>query len=61
MGALSRSRTFLLMPKGLKVKIPTDLLGLTRIQFDPSDANVDDAVRFAVEELIAVITTKGPK
>jgi CRP/FNR family transcriptional regulator, cyclic AMP receptor protein len=61
MGALSRSRTFLLVPKNIKVKIPTDLLGLTCIQFDPSIENFDDAVRFAVEELVAIITTKGPK
>ena len=61
MGALTRSRTFLLVPEGFKVKIPTDLLGLTCIEFDPSAANVDDAVMYAVEELIGVITKKGPK
>jgi CRP/FNR family transcriptional regulator, cyclic AMP receptor protein len=60
-GALSRSRTFLLVPKGLKVKIPTDLLGLTCIQFDPDKTTVDESVQSVVEELIAVITTKGSK
>lgn len=61
MGALTRSRTFLLVPEGIKLKIPTDLLGLTCIEFDLSAENVDDAVMSAGEELIGVITKKGPK
>jgi predicted nucleotide-binding protein len=44
MGALSRSRTFLLAPMGRKVKIPTDLLGLTTLQFDPAASNPADLV-----------------
>lgn len=61
MGALSRSRTFILVPKASKVKIPTDLLGLTCLQFDPSSANVNDAISSAVKELIGIITINGPK
>ena len=61
MGALSRSRTFILVPRGAKVKIPTDLLGLTCLRFDPSSANVDDAVSSAIEELIGIIKKNGPK
>ena len=61
MGALTRSRTFLLVPEGIKVKIPTDLLGLTCVEFYPNIANVDDAVSSAVVELVGVITKKGPK
>lgn len=34
MGALSRFRTFLVIPKGTKVKLPTDLLGLNCIYYD---------------------------
>jgi predicted nucleotide-binding protein len=61
MGALSRSRTFMLVPVGGKVKIPTDLLGLTCLRFDLSAANVNAAVNSAVEELIVIITKNGPK
>jgi CRP/FNR family cyclic AMP-dependent transcriptional regulator len=35
MGALARSRTFLVVPRGLDVKIPTDLSGLTPIHYTP--------------------------
>jgi CRP/FNR family cyclic AMP-dependent transcriptional regulator len=61
MGALSRSRTFILVPRGVKVKIPTDLLGLTCLLFDPHPAKPGDAVRTAVGDLAAIIIKKGPK
>lgn len=61
MGALSRSRTFLLVPLGLKIKIPTDLLGLKCLQFDPTAANPADGIRAAINELIEIIAKKGPK
>jgi CRP/FNR family transcriptional regulator, cyclic AMP receptor protein len=61
MGALSRSRTFLLAPRGHKIKIPTDLLGLTTIQFDPSAPNPADMVGPALDELTKIIARMGPK
>jgi predicted nucleotide-binding protein len=61
MGALSRSRTFLLTPMGRKVKIPTDLLGLTTLQFDPAASNAADMVKTALDDLAKVIADKGPK
>jgi CRP/FNR family cyclic AMP-dependent transcriptional regulator len=61
MGALSRSRTFLLAPLGHKIKIPTDLLGLTTFQFDPSTPNPADMVGPAIDELTKIIAKMGPK
>jgi predicted nucleotide-binding protein len=61
MGALSRSRTFLLTPMGRKVKIPTDLLGLTTLQFDPAASNPADMVKTAIDDLTKIIADKGPK
>lgn len=61
MGALSRSRTFMLVPKGIKVKIPTDLLGITCLPFDPNPAKPSEAVGPVVNELAAIIAKKGPK
>jgi predicted nucleotide-binding protein len=61
MGALSRSRTFLLAPRGHKIKIPTDLLGLTTIQFDPAAPNPADMVRTALGEMTKIIAKMGPK
>jgi len=35
MGALSRERTFIVMPVGANVKIPTDLWGITHLSYNP--------------------------
>ncbi|MGB9235804.1 MAG: TIR domain-containing protein [Terriglobales bacterium] len=61
MGALSRSRTFLLAPRGRKIKIPTDLLGLTTLQFDPTALKRAQMVRPAIDELTKIIAKMGPK
>ena len=34
MGGLGRERTIVVMPRGVDLKIPTDLLGLTPITFN---------------------------
>lgn len=34
MGALSRRRTFMVVPDGVDLKIPTDLAGLTQLRYD---------------------------
>lgn len=61
MGDLSRSRTFILAPKGIKVKIPSDLFGLTCLEFDPPPAKPGDAVGTAVKDLAAIIIENGPR
>ena len=33
MGAISRERTYIVAPRGLDLKIPTDLLGVTTLPF----------------------------
>ena len=61
MGDLSRSRTFILAPKGIKVRIPSDLFGLTLLEFDPPPAKPGDAVGAAVTDLADIITKNGPR
>lgn len=61
MGALTRFRTFLLVPHGQKIKIPSDLIGLTLINFDPTPTDPAAAVKSAVEDLIRHIEKLGPK
>lgn len=61
MGALSRNRTFLVVPIGTKLKIPSDLLGLTCIQYDDSATDPAVAVKTAVQELADIIVEKGSK
>jgi predicted nucleotide-binding protein len=61
MGALSRGRTFLLVPRGAKVKIPTDLLGLTPLLYDSGEADISQAVKPAAHELLDIVSKKGSK
>jgi len=59
MGALTRKRTFMLVPCGVDLKIPTDLLGLTPLLYDP--AAPAGGIKKAGEELGATIIRLGPR
>jgi CRP/FNR family transcriptional regulator, cyclic AMP receptor protein len=63
MGALSRSRTFLLVPHDFKgkLKIPTDLLGLGLLVLKKDAMDAEDAVRQAALDLLDTVTKQGPK
>ncbi|MEX0805729.1 MAG: TIR domain-containing protein [Candidatus Binatia bacterium] len=61
MGALSRHRTFLVVPQGVDLKIPSDLLGLTLVRYDPKTAQIETGVARACEELVAAIKAMGSK
>jgi CRP/FNR family cyclic AMP-dependent transcriptional regulator len=61
MGALTRHRTFLLVPAGIKVKLPTDLLGINTIRYDTSAKTPEMAVAGAVKELIGLVQKMGPR
>ena len=61
MGALSRARTFLLVPRGVDVKIPSDLLGLTPLQYDPKEPDPAKAVSLPAGELVEIVGRKGAK
>ena len=39
MGAIGRQRTFLLVPRNIEVKIPTDLFGITPLYFEQGDSH----------------------
>jgi CRP/FNR family transcriptional regulator, cyclic AMP receptor protein len=36
MGPLGRQRTFMLIPRGVDIKLPTDVLGVTPVTYDPA-------------------------
>ena len=62
MGALTRSRSFMALPGDADVKIPTDLLGLTPLNYALGpERNFDVALGPVCEELRRVITSVGPK
>lgn len=60
MGALSRRRTFLVVPNGMGVKIPTDLLGMTTLRYDPAVDPIA-AAQPVLRELCAIIESLKAK
>ena len=62
MGALSHERTFMIIPRGRDIKIPTDLLGLTPMDYEPGD-NEDIAISLGpvCEQLRRIINELGVK
>jgi CRP/FNR family cyclic AMP-dependent transcriptional regulator len=62
MGALGRDRTFIVKPRGVDMKLPTDLLGITPIEFAPGAVETIGArigpVSSAIRNLVNAL---GPK
>lgn len=62
MGALGRSRTFLVHPRGADLKIPTDLMGIMPLVYESGpEGDLSSAVASACNELRAAIRTAGPR
>jgi CRP/FNR family cyclic AMP-dependent transcriptional regulator len=62
MGGISRERTFTLLPRGIKVKKPSDLLGVTDLYYElPRKACFKEALDEACSEIMKVVVELGPK
>lgn len=62
MGALSRERAFIIAPKPLNIKIPTDLLGVTLLTYQKKRGqSTSSALRPVTRALIDLISRYGPK
>ncbi len=62
MGAIGRDRTYIVVPKGRVLKLPTDLLGVTHASYDISPSRpLGVALRQASRVLWQRISTLGPK
>ena len=62
MGALGRSRAFLLHPYGADIKVPTDLSGLTPLTYRTGpDGTNSTEVASACNELRSIILAVGPR
>ena len=62
MGALGRKRTFLVCPRDLDLKIPTDLIGLTPMTYNPDPLwNPAAAVASVSNEIRSIILRTGPR
>ena len=62
MGALGRSRTFLVYPRDVDIKIPTDLAGITPLSYDSAaQLETHAALASACNEMRNLIAAIGPR
>jgi len=62
MGALKRERTFLVLPRGLDIKIPTDILGLNPLTYQKGTQDeMPSLIAPVCDDLRQIIMEKGPK
>lgn len=61
MGAITRHRTFLIVPSGADVKIPTDLMGINTVRYDSKGSSPDEAVKSAAKEVVDMIKKLGTR
>lgn len=62
MGAIGRNRVFILKPKGLNIRIPSDLLGVTWLEYRRAGPTSWRArVRPACDKVMEVIVRRGPR
>lgn len=62
MGALGRERTFMILPRGMSVKVPSDLLGLTPLEYGGGPPEeLTTRLAPACNDLRAIIKNRGPR
>lgn len=61
MGALSRERTFVVSPRDRKVKIPTDILGMSPVQYVSKTGTLAENLAPVCKELAALVTKSGAR
>jgi predicted nucleotide-binding protein len=62
MGALTRERTFIILPREEDIKVPSDLLGLNPLSYAPGPIDtLPDRIGPACNELRKIVNDKGTK
>jgi len=62
MGAIGRDRTFIIKPKGKDIKIPSDLLGVTCLEYEHKNGKIESKSLTSIsKELHSIIREKGSK
>jgi predicted nucleotide-binding protein len=55
LGKHSRKKAFFIVPRGVDIKIMTDVLGITSLNYDPTNSNVQSAVSDACDQIREII------
>jgi len=56
----SRERVFVIVPRGVDSKIPTDIQGLNLVKYDPNKP-LDVALAPVASEIIEAVSRLGPR
>lgn len=55
LGKHTRRKAFFIVPRGVDIKIMTDVLGITSLDYDPTNVNLQSAVSDACDQIRAII------
>ena len=55
LGKHSRRRAFFIVPRGIDIKLMTDVLGITSLDYDPTNPNLKSAVSDACDQIRDII------
>ena len=62
MGALGRDRTFIVKPRGIDIKLPSDLLGITPLEYtEGTEDTIAARVGLVCTDLRKAVLSLGPK
>lgn len=56
LGKHTRNKAFFIIPRGVDIKLMTDVLGIISLEYDPTNANLDSAVGDACDRIREIIT-----
>ena len=59
LGKHSRKKAFFILPRGIDVKIMTDVLGITCLEYDPTNPNLQSAVADACDQIRDLILKRA--
>lgn len=59
LGKHSRKKAFFIVPRGVDIKIMTDVLGITCLDYDPSNPNIQSAVNDACDQIRNIIEQRS--
>jgi predicted nucleotide-binding protein len=59
LGKHSRKKAFFIIPRGVDIKIMTDVLGLTSLDYDPTNTNLQSAVSDACDQIRTIINERN--
>lgn len=58
LGKHTRKKAFFIVPRGIDIKLMTDVLGITSLDYDPTNSNLQSAVSDACDQIREIIGNK---